>query len=83
MTIIAEIWNHLPLDRPEIIPNGEVITEKIIEEGVHHAMLEINFTPVKSGWIAARVHKYNQEDTRSGVSFTQRRDFGGGSTLGW
>jgi hypothetical protein len=82
VTISAEMWSQLPVDRLEIIANGVVIAEKNIEAGQHHAKLEIEYKPDgKSVWIAARVHQYNQEDTRSGVSFYQRRDFGGGSTL--
>ena len=75
------MWSLLPVDRLEIIANGEVIAEKIIEEGEHHAKLEITYKPGKSVWIAARVHQFNQEDSRNGVSFPQRRDFGGGPTL--
>jgi len=81
VTIIAEMWSQLPVDRLEIIVNGEVIAEKVIEKGEQYAKLEIEYKPGKSAWIAARVHQYNQEDTRNGVSFTQRRDFGGGPTL--
>ena len=33
VTIIAEMWSQLPVDRLEIIVNGEVIAEKIIEKG--------------------------------------------------
>ena len=79
--IVTEMWSQFPVDRLEIISNGKVIAEKIIEKGQHHAKLEIEYKPGKSVWIAARVHQYNQEDTRSGVSFTQRRDFGGGPVL--
>jgi len=79
--IVTEMWSQLPVDRLEIIANGKVIAEKIIEKGQHYAKLEIEYKPGKSVWIAARVHQYNQDDTRDGVSFTQRRDFGGGPTL--
>jgi hypothetical protein len=75
------MWCQLPVDRLEIIANGKVIAEKIIEKGQQHAKLEIEYSPDKSVWIAAKVHQFNQEDTRNGVSFTQRRDFGGGTTL--
>ena len=81
ISIIAEMWSQLPVDRLEIVANGEVIAEKIIEKGQHHAKLEFTYVPDKSGWIAARVHQYNQEDMRNGVSLYQRRDFGGGPTL--
>jgi hypothetical protein len=81
VTIIAEMWSQLPVDRLEIIANGEVIADKIIEKGQHYAKLKIEYKPVKSVWIAARTHQYNQEDTRNGVSFSQRRDLGAGPTL--
>ena len=81
VTIIAEMWSQLPVDRLEIIANGKVIAEKIIEKGQHYSKLQIEYKPGKSVWITARVHQFNQEDTRNGVSFTQRRDFGGGTTL--
>jgi len=81
VTIVAEVWSQLPVDRLEIIANGEVIAEKIIEKGQHYAKLEVKYKPGKSVWIAARAHQFNQEDTRSGVSFSQRRDAGGGPAL--
>ena len=81
VAIVAEMRSQLPVDRLEIIANGEVIAEKIIEKGQQQAKLEIEYSPEKSVWIAARVHQFNQEDTRNGVNFTQRRDFGGGTTL--
>lgn len=79
--IVAEMQSQLPVDRLEIIVNGKVIAEKVIEKGRQHAKLQIDYKPGKSVWIAARVHQFNQEDSRNGVSFTQRRDFGGGTTL--
>ncbi len=81
VTIVAEMWSQLPVDRLEIIANGEVIAEKIIEKGQDHAKLEIEYKPGKTVWIAARAHQFNQEDTRKGVSFSQRRDAGAGPTL--
>ncbi len=81
VTIVAEMWSQLPVDRLEIIANGEVIAEKIIEEGQHHAKLEIEYKPGKSVWIAARAHQFSQVNAFGGVSFLQRRDAGGGPTL--
>jgi hypothetical protein len=81
ITIVAEMWCQLPVNRLEILANGKVIADKVIEKGQQHAKLQIEYKPGKSVWIAARVHQFNQEDTRNGVSFTQRRDFGGGTTL--
>lgn len=81
ITIKAEMWSQLPVDRIEIIANGVVIAEKIIESGEHHAKLEIKYKPGKSVWIAARVHQFNLEDGIRGVSFLKRREVGGGPTL--
>jgi hypothetical protein len=79
--IIAEVYSQLPLDRLEIVANGEVIGEKRIEKGEHHAKLEIEYQAGKSTWIAARTHQYNLRDMVAGVSFAERRDDGGGPTL--
>ena len=79
--IVAEMFSQLPVDRLEIIANGEVIAVTNIEKGQHYAKLEVEYKPGKSVWIAARVHQFSQEDTRNGVSFSQRRDAGAGATL--
>ena len=71
----------MPVDRLEIIANGDVIAEKVIEKGQYHAKLEIEYNAGKSAWIAARTHQYNQKDMIKGVSFAKRRDDGGGPTL--
>ena len=79
--IVAEVYTQIPVDRLEIIVNGEVIAEKIMEKGQHHAKLEIEYKTGKSAWIAARTHQYNQKDKVQGVSFAKRRDDGGGTTF--
>ena len=79
--IVTEVFSQLPVNRLEIVANGEVIAEKMIQKGEHHARLEIEYTPTKSVWIAARAHQLNGEDTRRGVSFAKRRDVGGGPSL--
>ena len=79
--IVAEVYTQVPVDRLEIVANGEVIAEKNIEKGQSHARLEIEYKPASSVWIAARTHQYNQVNTIKGVSFAQRRDLGGGPTL--
>jgi hypothetical protein len=78
--IVAEVYSQLPVDRLEIVANGDVIAEKTIEKGQHHAKLEIEYKADKSTWIAARTHQYNVKDMTNGVSFSQRRDLGGGPT---
>lgn len=79
--IVAEVYSQLPVDRLEIIANGDVIAEKVIEKGQNYAKLEVEYTPNKSVWIAARTHQFNQDDRFKGVSFSKRRDVGGGPTL--
>ena len=81
LTIEAEMFSQLPVDRLEIIVNGNVVAEKIVKHGEKHASLKFNYIPQKSVWIAARVHQYSQEFAFEGVSFHQRRDAGAGSTL--
>lgn len=79
--IKAEVWSQLPIDRLEIIANGELVAEKIISKGESYAKLKISFQAEKSTWIAARAYQFAREDTRRGVSMAQRRDAGGGPTL--
>lgn len=79
--ITAEVWSQFPLDRLEIIANGKVIAEKIVEKGQSYTKLEITFTPGESCWIAARAHQFTEGDRDRGVSFMQRRDVGGGPTF--
>jgi hypothetical protein len=81
LTIEAEMFTQLPVDRLEIIVNGNVVAEKIVKPGEKHASLKFTYTPQKSVWIAARVHQYSQEFAFDGVSFQQRRDAGAGTTL--
>jgi hypothetical protein len=81
VTIEAEMWSQLPVDRLEIVVNGNVVAEKVVKPGETHAKLKFDYTPQKSVWIAARVHQYSQEFAFEGVSFLQRRDAGAGSTL--
>jgi hypothetical protein len=81
LNIEAEMWTQLPVDRLEIIVNGNVVAEKIVKPGERHASLKFSYTPQKSVWIAARVHQFSQEFAFNGVSFLQRRDAGAGSTL--
>jgi len=78
--ITTEVWSQLPIDRLEIVANGVMIAETAMAPGERHAQLEIAFTPEESVWIAARAYQFNMQNTRSGVSFTQRRDAGGGPT---
>lgn len=81
--VVAEVWSQLPLDRLEIIINGEVVSEKTLEKGTTttYGRLEVEISPQESSWIAARAHQFTEADRDRGVSFMQRRDFGGGPTM--
>ncbi len=79
--ITAEAWSQLPIDRLEIIANGELLAEKPIALGETYAKIEINYSSNKSVWIAARAYQFSRVDTRKGLSLSQRRDQGGGPTL--
>ncbi|HEX8038816.1 MAG TPA: CehA/McbA family metallohydrolase [Chryseosolibacter sp.] len=81
VTITAEVWSQFPLDRLEIVANGKVVGEKIVEKHQSYTKLEIEFTPSESCWVAARAHQFTEEDRDHGVSFMQRRDAGGGPTF--
>ncbi len=78
--IKADVWSQLPIDRLEIIANGEMIAETAISADQTHGVLEFAFTPDESTWIAARAYQFKVKDSRRGVSFTERRDAGGGPT---
>lgn len=80
-TIRAEVWSQFPVDRLEIIANGEMIAEKQLSPGETHASLEINLSPEKSIWIAARAYQFSHPYTRRGLSLAQRRDEASGTTL--
>jgi hypothetical protein len=49
--ITAEVWTQFPIDRLEIIGNGQVIAEKIVGSNQMYTKLEIDFTPSESCWI--------------------------------
>lgn len=78
--IKSEVWSQIPVNRLEIIANGVMIAETAIASGQRHASLEIDYTPDESTWIAARAYQFKLQNTRSGVSFAQRRDAGAGPT---
>ena len=79
--VTAEVFSQLPINRLEIVANGEVIAQKMVRQEEHYAKLEIEYTPTKSAWIAARAHQLDVDYARKGVSFAQRRDLGGGGAL--
>lgn len=76
----AEVWSQMPIDRLEIIANGELVAEVSIPEGAFHAAIDIKYQTKESVWLAARAYQLTQEDTRKGLSMSQRRNSGGGPT---
>lgn len=79
--VTAEVWSQFPLDRLEIISNGNVIAAKVIEKDQSYSKLEVKVAPSASCWIAARAHQFTENDRDNGVSFMQRRDHGSGPTF--
>jgi len=76
----AEVWSQMPIDRLEIIANGELVAEIAIPEGSFHAEIDIPYRTDESVWLAARAYQLTQKDTRKGLSMSQRRNSGGGPT---
>jgi hypothetical protein len=72
--ISAQVWTQFPIDRLEIIANGELIAERQIPKGEKYATLEISFEAEESTWIAARAYQYSQPYTRKGLSLSERRN---------
>ncbi len=78
--IKTEVWSQFPIDRLEIIANGELIAEKQLNPSDRYAKLEVNFYPEESTWIAARAYQYSQPYARKGLSLFQRRNSENGNT---
>ncbi len=78
--IKAEVWSQMPLDRLEIVANGELIGEVSIDKNESYKSLEISYHTTKSIWLAARAYQFTREQTRRGLSVSQRRNQGGGPT---
>ncbi len=76
----AEVWSQMPFDRLEIIANGELVAEVSVPKGATNATIDIEYQTEKSVWITARAYQLTQKDTRKGLSLSQRRDAGGGTT---
>ncbi len=79
--ISAKVWSQMPLDKLEIVANGELLAEVSLENTEKHKSLEFSFQPTKSAWIAVRAYQSSQSDSRKGVSMSERRNEGGGPTL--
>ena len=79
--ITAEVWSQFPLDRLEIIANGELLVESQIPKGTSHAKIEFTYRPEGSVWLAARAYRLTTRYTRQGLSLAQRRNLANPSTL--
>src|SRR5260370_4341516 len=54
LQIYAKAESQLPYDRLEIVRNGNVIASATPTGKLHQAEIHLEYTPVGSGWIAAR-----------------------------
>ena len=80
MTLKAQVWSQMPLDRLEIVANGELIAETRIETGENYMSIEIPYQVNSSTWLAARAYQLTLEQKRKGLSLSQRRNQGAGPT---
>ena len=81
VVIKADVWSQMPLDRLEIIANGELIAEQTISPEQEYASLTLSYKPQKSVWIAARAYRFYAEEMERGINFSQPRSSGGGPTF--
>ena len=80
VNIKADVWCQFPLDRLEIIVNGEVVAERFISGKKEHSSLSLTYTPRESCWITARAYESPLKYKKSGVSFSRNRFKGDGPT---
>lgn len=78
--IKAEVWSQMPVDRLEIVVNGELIAEAVVESGERFKSMEIEYSTNESVWITARAYQLAQRERRQGLSMAQRRNEFGGPT---
>ncbi len=78
--VTAEVWSQMPIDRLEIVANGELVAEVSIQQGESYKSLEVDYIPEESVWIAARAYQLAQRERRDGLSLAQRRNENGGPT---
>ncbi len=76
LNIKADVWCQFPLDRLEIIANGEVIAEQFIRANGEHSSLSLKYTPRESCWITARAYESPLPYKKKGVSFSHIRSSG-------
>ena len=70
LNIKADVWCQFPLDRLEIIANGEVIAEQFIRANGEHSSLSFTYTPRESCWITARAYESPQPHKKRGINFS-------------
>ncbi|MCK4965921.1 CehA/McbA family metallohydrolase, partial [bacterium] len=80
VNIKTDVWCQFPLDRLEIIVNGEVVAEHFISREKEHSSLSLKYTPKESCWITARAYESPLPYKKRGVSFSQNRFRGYGPT---
>ncbi len=78
--VTAQVWSQFPLDRLEIVANGQLVAEVQIPQGAREATLEFSYRPGESAWIAARAYRLTTRYTRQGLSLAQRRNLASPST---
>ncbi|MFC1558769.1 CehA/McbA family metallohydrolase [candidate division KSB1 bacterium] len=81
VNIKADVWCQFPLDRLEIIVNGEVVAEHFISPNREHSSLSLMYKPKESCWITARAYESPLPYKKRGVSFSRNRFRGYGPTL--
>ncbi len=78
--IKAEVWSQMPIDKLEIIANGNVIREVEIKDYKEPTQLQFEYPINKSTWLCARSYQLSKSDAEQAVDLYQRRDRGGGGT---
>ena len=78
--ISAQVWSQMPIDRLEIVANGELVAEVTLDPGQQYQSIEIPYQADRSAWLAARAYQLTEIQTRQGLSLSQRRNQGGGPT---
>jgi hypothetical protein len=80
LSITAQVWSQMPVDRLEIVANGALIGEVSLDPTALYHSIEISYQTEKSVWLAARAYQLNSRQTRKGLSMSQRRNEGAGPT---
>lgn len=72
--IFAEVRCQFPLDRLEIVVNGELLKSVKMEESDSYAKLQFKYTPRESVWLSARAYQKKTDLLRKGLSLAERRN---------